>query len=106
MLGKRLRAVTSPFDHWVASLDGSVSPDANLWLRRLFDEHGPVSSDQADRMSRAYQLAAAREAVRLVGHDIAATTKLEASPFEYHDEEGVRLSYWGQTAIQPVLGLT
>ena len=99
--------VTNAFDEWAASL-GSVSlADARAWLRRVFDEHGPISPEQLQWIGRDDQLAFARVAVRLVGHDITATTNREAPPFEYRDEDcSIRIAYWGQYARSPVFGLT
>jgi hypothetical protein len=99
--------VTIAFDEWVASLGGSVSPEATELLRCVFGKHGPVSPQQAARIGREHQLALARAAVGLVGHDIAATTNREAPPFEYRDEGSVvRLAYWGQFATTPLSALT
>jgi hypothetical protein len=99
--------VTSGFNDWVACLAGSVSPDAKELLRQVFDEHGPVPAEQVDQIGREHQLAWARVALALIGQDIAATTSLQAPPFEYRDEHGsVRLAFWGQDAPSPVYGFS
>jgi hypothetical protein len=99
--------VSIAFDEWVASLGGSVSSEGRQLLRRIFDEYGPVSPEQAARIGREDQVALARGAVRLVGHDISATTDQEAPPFEYQDDgAGVRLAYWGRSAATTLAALT
>ncbi|HET6866957.1 MAG TPA: hypothetical protein VFH80_13640, partial [Solirubrobacteraceae bacterium] len=91
------------FDEWIACLGASGSPGARESLRRVFDEHGPVSPEEAARIGRDHQMALARVAVALVGHDIVATTGQEAPPFAYRDEAGaVRLAYWGRFAATPL----
>jgi plasmid stability protein len=69
--------VRSAFDDWVASLGGSVSAEAREFLRRVFDEHGPVSSEEARRIGHHHQLAFAQEAVALVARDISMTTNAD-----------------------------
>lgn len=97
----------STFDDWTASLGGSVSAEGMSFLRRVFDGHGPVSRDEAVRIGREHQLALAREAVGLLGHDIAATTELAPPSFEYRDEDGsIRMSVWGRYARTPICGLS
>lgn len=99
--------VAVTFDEWVASLGGSVAGDAKELLRRVFDEHGPVSPEHAKRIGREHQVALARVAVGLVGHDIATTTGQEAPPFEYRDDDaGVRLAYWGRFATTTLSALS
>lgn len=99
--------MTITFDEWVATLGGDVSSEAKELLRQIFGDHGPVSPEHAQRLGREHQMALARVAVGLVGHDIAATTDQEAPPFEYReDEEGVWLAYWGQSATTPLSALT
>lgn len=101
------RRVPDAFDEWVATFGSTVPPDAKAMLRRVFDEHGPVSTERAALIGRDHQLAFARSAVRLVGHDIATTTNREAPRFEYQEEDGsIRISYWGQYATSPIEGLT
>jgi hypothetical protein len=99
--------VRSAFDDWVASLGGSVSAEAREFLRRVFDEHGPVSSEEARRIGHHHQLAFAQEAVALVARDISMTTNADPPPFEYRDEGGsIRLAFLGQYAMTPISGLT
>jgi hypothetical protein len=98
--------VTSTFDDWVATLGGSVSPEARAFLRHVFDEHGPVSSEEAGRLGHQHQLALTREAVALVARDIATTTTVDPPPFEFRDEDGsIHLAFWGQYATTPISGL-
>jgi hypothetical protein len=72
--------VTSAFDDWVSTLGGSVSPEARAFLRHVFDEHGPVSSEEAGRIGHDFQLALTQEAVALVARDIAVTTAVDPPP--------------------------
>lgn len=97
----------STFDSWVASLGASMTPEARTVLRRIFDQHGPVSSRHVERIGQDYQAGLAREAVKSLGRDIAATTDEEAPPFECRYEEGaVRVAFWGRYATMTVTGLT
>lgn len=100
--------VTSTFDDWTGSLGGSVSPEGRLFLRRVYDEHGPVSRDEAVRIAHDHQLTLARKTVELLGYDIAATTEPASPSFDYRDEEGgsIRLSIWGQLATSTIFGLS
>jgi hypothetical protein len=99
--------VTSTFDEWTASLGGNVSPEARSFLQGVFDERGPISRDEAERIGHDHQVALARKAVGLLGHDIAATTELTAPSFEYREEDGsIRLSIWGSYATDPIFGLS
>ncbi len=98
--------MTNAFDEWAAHL-GSMSVEVRARMRQVFDEHGPVSPEQLEQIWSDDQLVFARVAVRLVGHDITATTDREAPPFEYRDEDGgIPIAYWGQYATSPVFGLT
>jgi hypothetical protein len=84
-----------------------MPPEARTLLRRIFDQHGPVSSGQVERLGYEHQVALARVAVDLVGRDIAATTDQQAPPFEHRAEEGaVRVAFWGRYATTTVVGLT
>lgn len=95
------------FDDWVASFGDSVSAGGRTFLRAVFDEQGPVSPDEAQRLGHAHQLACAREAVTLLGRDISATSGLEPPLFEYRDEgDAIRLCHRGQYATTPISGLT
>jgi hypothetical protein len=97
----------STFDGWVASLGGSMTPEARTLLRRIFDQHGPVSSRDVERIGHEHQVALARVAAELVGRDIAATTDQQVPPFEYRDEHGaVRVAFWGRYATTTIAGLT
>jgi hypothetical protein len=99
--------VTNPFDDWVASLGRSVSTDARALLRRVYDEHGPISPDQARRLGHDHQLALAREAVALLARDVAVTTSVEPPRFEYRDDGGsVRLAFRGRYATTPIYALS
>ncbi len=99
--------MTTAFDDWLASFGGDVSAEGKKSLRQVFDQHGPVSPEQAERIGREHQVALARVAVTLVGHDIAATTGQQAPPFDYReDETGIRLAYCGQPASTTLSALT
>lgn len=39
--------MTNSFDLWVASLGDSVTTEANVLLRLVFDQHGPVITIRA-----------------------------------------------------------
>ena len=97
----------SAFDDWVATLGGSVSPEARAFLCHVFDEHGPVSSEEAGRIGHDHQLALTQEAVARVARDIATTTTVDPPPFEFRDENGsIRVAFWGRYATTPISGLT
>jgi hypothetical protein len=97
----------STFESWAASLGSGMTPEATAFLRRVFHQHGPVSSRQLEQIGQDHQVALARVAVELVGRDIAATTDQETPPFECRDEEGaVRVAFWGRYATTTVMGLT
>ena len=97
----------STFDSWVASLGRSMTPEARTLLRRIFQQHGPVSSEYVERIGHEHQIALARVAVDLVGRDIAATMDQQVPPFECRYEEGaVRVAFWGRYATTTVAGLT
>lgn len=99
--------MTNAFDDWVASLGGSVSAEGRAFLRRVFDQHGPVAPEQAERLGHDHQLAFAREAVALLSRDVSVTTSVEPPPFEYRDEDGsIRLAFWGRYATTPIYGLS
>lgn len=99
--------MTDTFENWVASLGGEVSADAQVFLRRLFQERGPVPLEQAQRLGLDHQIELARKAAALVAHDIASTTDIEPPPFEYRHEDGsIRLAFWGQYASSAILGLS
>jgi hypothetical protein len=99
--------VVSTFDSWVASLGGSMTPEARTLLRRIFDQHGPVSSRDVERIGQEHQVALARVAVDLVGRDITATTDQEVPPFECRYEKGaLRVAFWGRYATTTIAGLT
>jgi hypothetical protein len=99
--------VVSTFDSWLASLGAGMTAEARTLLRRIFDEHGPVSPEHVERIGREHQVALARVAVDLVGRDLAATTDQEAPPFECRYEEGaVRVAFRGRYARTTVDGLT
>jgi hypothetical protein len=98
--------VSDAFEAWVRSLGGGVSDDARALLRQIFDKHGAVARDEADRIGREHQIGLAGVAVRRLGHDLAATTDLKPPPFRYIEENGsVRVAYWGQFATNPIMGL-
>jgi hypothetical protein len=97
----------STFDTWVASLGASMTTEARTLLRRIFDQHGPVSSRDVERIGQEHQVALARVAVDLVGRDIAATTDQEVPPFECRYEEGaVRVAFRGRLSTTTIAGLT
>lgn len=101
------RSVADDFDAWVRSLPGTVSAEGMVFLREVFDAHGPVSIEEAERIGHEHQAALARVAVGLVGHDITTTTDQEAPPFEYRDDDaGFRLAYWGRFATTTLSALT
>jgi hypothetical protein len=93
------------FDEWLASLPGSVSAEGIPFLRGVFDQHGPVSRDEVDRIGYEMQVGLAEIAVKLFGRDVVATTEKEPPPFEHRIDAGVRVAYWGQYASNPVFGL-
>jgi hypothetical protein len=98
--------MSTGFDDWAASLWASQSDGSRAVLRQIFDEHGPISPDQVQRVVRDRQLKMARDAFALVAHDIAATTNTEPPPFEYKGEAGcIRLAYGRCEASMPVFGL-
>ena len=53
----------------LASSGGDVSAQGRQVLRQVFDQHGPVSPQHAERICLERQVALARVAVTVVGHD-------------------------------------
>ncbi len=99
--------VSIAFDDWLASFGGDVSAEGREMLRQVFDQHGPVSPEQAERIGRERLVALARVAVTLVGYDIAATTDQQAPPFDYREEEtAIRVACRGQPASTTLFALT
>jgi hypothetical protein len=91
------------FDEWVrpfrdeAAADNERSdlPTLIEWFRAVFDEAGPVSRDDLERRYEVRQLQLARDAVRLVLSDAAATSDFGGDVVVDVEGRAIRISVDG-----------
>jgi len=98
--------VTDDFQAWLDSLHlqdpdpagdvGQLAPGALEVLRDLFDQRGPISREEVDRVGQELETALAGRAVSLVRADIRRTTALTPDIAVWrHGDGGLVVSYNG-----------